>query len=222
MDKLNIAIADDEKLFRSGIKMILEESTRFKVLLEAENGQELLDNISQDNFPDLILLDLSMPVLDGIKTLEILIGKYPTAKIIILTSHYDATIIVKLIEMGASSFLAKNTHPDLLIEAINKVIEKGFHYTDYILELLREKMLYGGKREGVIVNLSDREEEVLKKLCDQKTTKEIADELYISPRTVEGHRNNLLHKTQAKNLAGLIIYAIENGIYSVKMSTLIL
>lgn len=209
-----IIIVDDELLFREGMKRILGELTSYQIIGEAENGQQLLDILENGMLPDLVLMDLSMPVLDGPKTLEILMEKYPDLKVAILSSYYDPGIIVKLIEMGAVSFMAKNTPPTELVEGLDKILTSGFHYTSYILKLLREKM----KKATLGVpakTISEREIDVLKKLCEQKTAKEIASELFISPRTVEGHRKKLLEKTNSKNLAGLILYAVENAVYKV-------
>ncbi len=213
-----IILVDDEKLFREGLKRILVEFGDFMIIQEASNGKELLKNFDENNLPDLILLDLSMPIMDGIETLKSLIQIHPNLKIAILSSHFDGALIVKMIELGAASFFAKNEDPNQLIVAINNIINKGFHYTDYIIQLLRSKMI-NAKVTGLHAEeITTREIEVLQKICAQKTSKEIADELFISPRTVEGHRNKLLEKTNSKNIAGLIIYAVENNLFKINQS----
>ena len=212
-----LILVDDEMLFREGMKRILTEFADFEIIQEASNGEEFLKAFDQDHLPDLILLDLSMPEMDGIETLSRIMEISPSIKVAILSSHYDPGLIVKLIEMGAASFFAKNTEPEELIEGVSNIILRGFHYTNYIIQLLRNKMVHGYVGNESESILSDREKEVLRKLCEQKTAKEIASELYISPRTVEGHRNKLLEKTNSKNIAGLIIYAVEHNLFKVKM-----
>lgn len=216
--KSKIILVDDEALFRAGLRSLLSEFGNFNIIQEAENGKDLIDNLDMNDFPDLILLDLSMPVMDGIDTLKALLKINENLKIAILSSHYDQGLIVKMIEQGAVSFFAKNEDPERLIEGINNIIDKGFHYTDYIVRLLRDRMVYGQSKFTSLEDISSREKEVLLKICEQKTAKEIAEELYISPRTVEGHRTKLLEKTNSRNIAGLIIFAVERGIFKINMN----
>ena len=213
-----IILVDDERLFREGLKRILAEFADFEVVQEAENGRDFLDNFDSNNIPDLIILDLSMPVLDGIETLKEIMKIDSSIKVAILSSHYHPGIILNAIELGATSFFAKNSEPEEIINGFNNIMNKGFHYTDYIVKLLREKMVSGMNNNERASQLSEREIEILCKLCEQKTAKEIASELYISPRTVEGHRNKLLEKTGSKNIAGLIIHAVEHQFYKIKLS----
>ncbi len=213
-----LILVDDEALFREGMKRILTEFADFEFIQEAGNGREFLDYFDEGLRPDLILLDLSMPIMDGIETLKEIIKMDSSLKVAILTSHYDASLIVKMIELGAVSFFAKNTPPKELIEGIENIINKGFHYTDYIVELLRNKLIYGKPTPESASLLSEREIDVLHRICEQKTAKEIAKELFISPRTVEGHRNKLLEKTKSKNIAGLIIFAVENALFKVNLN----
>lgn len=224
MSKYKIAITDDEALFRKGLHHILSNCDNCKVVFEAKNGLDLLSKLESTSvMPEIILLDIQMPKMDGVDTLKTLQKKYPNIRVIILTSHYNPTLIVKMIELGASSFMQKNINPDELTKSIKNVIDKGFDYNDYTLQLLREKMLQNKpKGKTLTSSLTKREKEVLRLICDQYTNKEIADELFISTRTVEGHRNKLIEKSKSKNTAGLIIYAIENGIYSLKLSSMLL
>ncbi len=215
--KHKLILVDDEVLFREGLLRILGEFGNFEIVAQASNGQELLDLLGADVNFDLILLDLSMPIMDGIETLKRLIEGNSEVKVAILSSHYDPAIIVKLIELGAASFFAKNEKPQELFKGITSIIDNGFHYSPYIIKLLREKMLNGAQQALPGDILSDREKEILRKICEQKTAKEIGNELHISSRTVEGHRNRLLEKTRSKNIVGLIIYAIEYGIFRVNV-----
>ena len=218
-----IVLTDDEALFRKGLSRILSDCDDCEILFEAEHGLDLLAKLKTVTvLPNIILLDMQMPQMDGVDTLKALQKTHPEIKVIILTSHYNATLIVKMLELGASAFMAKNIDPDELITTIRNVVDKGFHYNEFTLKILRERMLLGKpKKKQIIDELTNREKEILLLICDQKTNKEIADKLYISPRTVDGHRNKMLEKTLSKNTVGLIIYAIENGIFSLKVSQML-
>lgn len=220
MNKFRIAITDDEALFRTGMNMILSDDEEFEVIFEAENGLDLLEKLKiTEPPPDVILLDLQMPEMDGVDTLKALQQAHSDLKVIILTSHYNASMILKLVEEGASAFMPKNVDPEELAETIKNVATKGFHYNAYIVQLLRERMLFGKpKKKALIDELTKREKEILLLICEQYTNKEIAEKLFISSRTVEGHRNKMLEKTLSKNTVGLIIYAIENGLVSVNLT----
>jgi DNA-binding NarL/FixJ family response regulator len=210
---IKIAIADDEQLFRKGISFLLEKETSFEVILEAENGQQLIDAINPESFPDIILMDLKMPILNGVETTKIIHKNFPDIKIIALTSYDGKSFITNMIDVGASSYLLKNTSPKIVVHTINEVFDKGFYYDEKVLKTIHENLLSSsGKRIKSDLDkrlLSNREIEVLELICEQYTTSEIAEKLFISPRTVDGHRNNLLLKTGSKNVAGLVIYGIQ-------------
>lgn len=215
MSKISIALTDDEKLFRKGMAMILNDYDA-DIVMQASNGLELIDQIkTAENIPDVILLDLQMPELDGIETTKRLKAEYPDLKIIILTTHYSKAFIINMIEYGASAYLAKDAEPDEVWNTIKEVHEKGFSYDEKVMKAIRENMVAGYPNKQVSfgqVKLTNRELEILMLICEEKTTNEIAVQLFISPRTVEGHRNNLLDKTGAKNTAGLVLYAVKNKI----------
>ena len=218
MDKFKVAIVDDEKLFIQGLKLIIEQESNLSVVFTAINGEILLEKLNSPTcVPDVILLDLSMPRLDGVDTLLEINKKYPGNKVIILSSHYNDSIIIKLLEEGASGFLAKNDDPVELVNTIKQVIEKGFHINEHILQLVRNRRLIS-KRNVSQIPLSGRELEVIELICNEYTTKEIAEYLKISPRTVDGHRNRILEKTGCKNLAGIVVYAIKHNLYKVHIS----
>ena len=211
--KIKIALTDDEELFRKGISFLLQRESNFEILFEAENGQELIDNLNPKNLPDIILMDLKMPVLNGVETTKVIHKKHPSIKIIALTSYDGKSFITNMIDVGASSYLLKNTNPKVVVHTINEVFDKGFYYDDKVLKTIHENLLSSsGKKIKSDLDkklLSTREREVLELICEQLTTGEIAEKLYISPRTVDGHRNNLLLKTGSKNVAGLVIYGIQ-------------
>ncbi|AXT55588.1 DNA-binding response regulator [Aquimarina sp. AD1] len=213
-DIIKLAIADDETLFRQGITFILDKENNIEICIQAENGNDLVKqlNLSKE-LPEVILMDLKMPDLNGVETTKIVKKKFPEIKIIALTSYYSKPFIINMIQQGAVAYLAKNATPTEVINTINQVAIKGFYYDDNVMSILEEASLKSKKKTRDSEYLTSREREVLKLICEQKTTTEIAEQLFISPRTVEGHRNNLLVKTGSKNIAGLVIHAIENQIF---------
>lgn len=218
---VKIVLADDELLFRKGIAFLLEREPNFKIIFEASNGSELVDYLENntDNLPDLILIDLKMPLLNGVEATKKIHGKFPDIKIIALTSYETKSFVLNMIQEGASSYLVKNTSPKEMVKTINEVIAKGFYYNDMVMEIIYEGISSGNKKVKCNIEedyLTSREKEVLKLICMQHNTNEIAEKLFISPRTVDGHRNNLLLKTEARNIAGLVVYAIQNKIVDIE------
>lgn len=212
--KIKILIADDHAVFRTGVKSSLSRYTDIEFIGEAENGVQLL-NLAKSLQPDIILLDIQMPIMDGIATLPEVKKLLPDTKVIMLTMNDDLSMISKLMEIGANSYLIKNSESETIYEAIKTVYQKEFFFNDYT----NKAMLSGLRNKRVIehhiaadAELSDKEMHVLKLMCDEKSTKEIADIVEISPRTVEAIRDRLKIKTGAKGTAGLILYAIKHGI----------
>lgn len=213
--KIKIILVDDEILFRKGISFLLEREKNLEIIFEASNGDELISYLqSNKNHPDIIMMDLKMPLINGIEATKIIRKDFPEIKIIALTSYDSKSFVANMIDVGAVSYLIKNATPQDLLTTINEVALKGFYYTNYILEIIKEDVLTTKKIKSNFDSnfLTKREIEVLKLICFQKSTVEIAEQLFISPRTVEGHRNNLLLKTESKNIAGLVVYAVQNDI----------
>ncbi|MCB9306137.1 MAG: response regulator transcription factor [Lewinellaceae bacterium] len=221
---IRIAIADDEALFRKGILMLLEDEADFEIVFEAEDGQHLLEQLkAQDPLPDILLLDLNMPRLSGIEAAKTIREQFPELKFIVLSTFFSKAFIINMIEIGAASYLAKNATPEEMKATIREVQEKGFSYNRQVLEVIRENMLDKTKPKITSpfgVELTDREKEILQLICEEYTTHEIAAKLFISPRTVDGHRNNLLQKLGCKNVAGLVVFAIRNDLVTVNPETL--
>ena len=219
MKKINVAIADDEALFRKGLRLLIEDFMEIEVTLEAANGQELIHKLNRATaIPDVLLLDMKMPKLDGIETTKYLQKKFPKIKIIILSTHFKKSFVLHMIELGAASYLPKNTNPAEFERAMKEVVTKGFYYSDEVMAIVREDMISKRRiRSKVSLNnqISSRELEILELICNQYTTSEIASKLFISPRTVDGHRNNLLSKLSCKNTAGLVAYAMQNEIVKI-------
>ncbi|HEX8461510.1 MAG TPA: response regulator transcription factor [Segetibacter sp.] len=212
--KIKVLITDDHALFRTGVKTSLSHYQDIEFIGEAENGMQLL-NLVKFLHPDIILLDIQMPIMDGIATLPEVKKILPDAKIIMLTMNDDVSMISKLMEIGANSYLTKNSDSETIYEAIKTVYSKEYFFNEYT-----NKAMLSGLRSRKVVEspafddaaLSDKEMQVLKLMCDEKSTKEIADIVDISPRTVEAIRDRLKIKTGAKSTAGLILYAVKHGI----------
>src|SRR5450755_328204 len=207
---IKVAIADDHALFRAGVKTALSVRKDIEMIAEADNGMQLL-NLLKHVEPDVILLDIQMPIMDGIQTLPEIRKLYPHVKVIILSMHNDHSMISKLMEVGANSYLTKNSDSETIYQAIKTCYEQEFFFND-----LTNKALLSGLRTKKTdhtqedVQLNDKELRILKLMCEEKTTKEIADIVDISPRTVEAIRDKLKTKTGAKSMAGLVMYAVKN------------
>jgi DNA-binding NarL/FixJ family response regulator len=212
---IRIILVDDEILFRKGICFLLKREKNIEVIFEASQGCELISFLKENkNHPDIIIMDLKMPIINGVEVTRIIHKDFPKIKIIALTSYDSRSFVANMINVGAVSYVIKNATPQQLLTAINEVASKGFYYTDYVMKIIQEDILKGKKSKSNFASnhLTIREIEVLQLICKQKNTVEIAEQLFISPRTVEGHRNNLLLKTESRNIAGLVVYAIQNEI----------
>lgn len=207
---------DDEILFRKGISFLLSREKNIDIIFEAADGEELIDFLQNNlkKHPDIIIMDLKMPGINGVEATKIIHAEFPKVKIIALTSYNSKSFIANMIDVGAVSYLIKNATPLELITTINEVALKGFYYTDDVMKIIQDDVLTSKKTKSIFDNnfLTTRERDVLKLICSQKSTIEIAEDLFISPRTVEGHRNNLLLKTESRNIAGLVVYAVQNEI----------
>jgi DNA-binding NarL/FixJ family response regulator len=214
---VNIVLVDDEELFRTGIAFILNREPNMNVLFQASNGVELLERLkTADILPDIIMMDLKMPLLNGVETTKILKKDYPEIDIIALSSYNSKAFIANVINEGACSYIIKSATPAEMIETINKVALKGFYYDNVTMKvILEEKNLSQNDKTKSPLDeefFTPREKEVLELICKQFNTKEIGEKLFISPRTVEIHRKNIISKTNSKNIAGLVVFAIQNDI----------
>lgn len=215
-DTIRLMIVDDEALFRQGISLLMQRETDIVLVRDFSNGKELLDALpTLEELPHVILMDLNMPEINGVEATKQIHVRYPQIKIIAVTSYNTKAFVVNMIQSGACSFLKKNSSPADLLNAIREVHQKGFFYNTEVMEALHQNLTEPKKKVSSIFDanhISKREKEVLELICQQYSTPEIADQLFISSRTVEGHRNSLLLKTGAKNTAGLVVYAIESKI----------
>jgi len=213
---IRLALADDQRLFRKGMALLLRDMAGVRVALECANGEELLTALKTTKV-DIVLLDLEMPVLDGTATMKRIRQEFPQVKVIILSTHDEDAFIARLMELGANGYMLKTAEPDEIDTAIRSVAQSGFYLNDTVNKALLHGLV---KKKQVkptfnaVDPLSERELEVLRGICTELTTAEIAEKMFVSPRTVDFHRNNLLLKTGAKNAAGLVVYAMTKGFYT--------
>ncbi|MEQ8927889.1 MAG: response regulator transcription factor [Fulvivirga sp.] len=216
MPKWTIYIADDQTLFRKGMARLVKSFRSVNEVKEASNGKEILELVKQQQ-PDAILMDLDMPVMDGIEATERIISKYPKVKIVILSMHNDHQHILYLMETGAHAFLQKNAEPEEVKLALESVIAKDFYQNELVVEALRKGVMEHGKKMSrpafeVSSSLSDREKEVLLMICKELTMKEIGDKLALSEKTIQNHRARIMEKIGARNTVGMVKYAFQIGL----------
>jgi two-component system, NarL family, response regulator DegU len=212
---IRLAIADDQPLFRRAFVLLLRDMPDVQVMFDSANGEEMLIGL-KGNAVDIVLLDLEMPVLDGVETLRSIREEHPQVKVIVLSTHDDEVSIVRMMELGASGYVLKTAEPDEVENAIRSVKDSGYYFSDLVSRVMLQGLVKKEKVKpvyNVVDPLTERELEVLRAICQEMTTTEIAGKLFLSPRTVEFHRNNILLKTGARNVAGLVVYAMTKGLY---------
>lgn len=214
MGEIKVAIADDHKIFRKGVIISLRHYSNIKFVLEAENGQELLDGIETTR-PDVILMDLRMPVKDGIETTKYISVHYPDIAVLVLTMHEDERFVIHLMENGANGYLLKSTDPVEIKRAITDVVEKGYYLNNFVNRILIKKTQNKNKRIPSLkkeVEVSEREKEVIHYICMEYTSTEIGVKMGISARTVESIKERLMERFGLKNTPGLVFFAVKNDL----------
>ena len=216
MNTLKIIVADDHHLVRTGIVKILEEHAPFEVISEVDNGKDAIEKCKILK-PDILLLDLDMPILNGLEAVPRLKEQSPELKIGILTMHKEKYLVEKLMKMGVDGYLYKSSDPEDLIYGIQKIGSGKRYYDSEVTEnVVLEKTFNGPNKENALLLalLSEREKEILKMIAEGQSSSEIGEKLFISARTAETHRSNIIKKIQVKNVAGLIRFAIKSGLVS--------
>lgn len=209
---IKIAIADDHKIFRDGIRMALKDREYLKILWEAEDGKDLMHKMKIKE-PDVLLMDLRMPHLDGINAISLLRKEHETVKIIILTMYDDQEMITKMMEMGANAYLTKTTDPEEIYQAILTCMNDDFYFNDLVNKAVLLKLQHKKTVRQFYPNpvkFSEKELNILKCIAQDKTTEEISKEVFLSPRTIETIRQKMKEKVGAKTIAGLVMYATRN------------
>lgn len=214
MGEIKVAIADDHKIFRKGVILSLRHYSNIKFVLEAENGQQLLDGIREAK-PDVILMDLRMPVKDGIETTKYISLHYPDIFVIVLTMHEEEKFVIHLMENGANGYLLKSTDPVEIKKAITDVVDKGFYLNHFVNRILIKRSQSKNKSIPSLSNeveVSEREKGVLELICLEYTSQEIGEKMNISSRTVESIKERLMERFGLKNTAGLVFFAVKNNL----------
>ena len=213
MKNIKIAIADDYTIYRDGLKVGLATDENLEVILEAADGEDLVKGI-ETNRPDVIIMDLKMPVMDGMEATKIIKKKYPDIKIVVVTMYDDEKFVIHLMEIGANGYLLKNADAEEIRKAVYSVYETGYYFNNVVSNALLKKLVIKGNikpsfNEGV--QLTEREQDVLKLICAEKTAAEMGQQLFLSPRSVEGIRQRLIDQVGVRNTAGLVMFAVKNG-----------
>jgi len=205
---IKVAITDDHLLVMQGIESMLKNEATIRIVGKYPTAQETLEALSVER-PDILLLDINLPDTNGIDLCKQLLGLYPDLKVIALSSHDDTNFVKRILKNGASGYLLKNTSKEELLEAFETVLADGQYLQATIQKKLLNQSLGTLKRNTLKPKLTRREKEVLAAICEEMTTQEIADQLFVSPKTVETHRMNLISKLGARNSVGLARIAIE-------------
>lgn len=209
MAKIKVGVVDDHALFRQGISSLLNSTPELEVVLEASNGAHLLEVLAMQkkNLPQVMLMDIQMPEMNGLEATRILAAKYPKIKVVGLTMHDNDQLIYQLLENGACGFLPKNADVDIVIEAIKTVHVRGYYMDERISGILMKGTAQSLKTGGV---LNSKEIEILKLICCEYSVREIGERMKLSHRTIEAHKTRIQEKIGAKNVVGMVLYAMNN------------
>lgn len=212
--KVHIGVVDDHKLFRSGLINLIESlDSNYKVTIEANNGKEFLE-LLELNRPDLdvLLLDASMPIMDGFETAEYLQKNHPTIRVLIISMNDDEESILRMLRLGVKGYLGKDVEPQELREAITSIMNKGFYYTDRLTGQLILSLQNPLKEQHLTSILTEQERTFIQLACSEYTYVQIADKMCLSPKTIDGYRASVFEKFNLKSRVGLVMYAIKMGI----------
>ena len=212
--KLRILIVDDHEFFRNGLKMVVNRLKYASVVGEASNGQEFLE-LQKEKNADLVLLDLQMPIMNGIEASKIAIRDFPDLKVVILTMFDDTEYIENMIDIGVHGYLLKNITRELLDQALQSISDGNTYYSPELWSYFSKRFSEQKKDERANIAFTKREKEILQLICDGLSNKDISEELFISERTVVGHKSNLLSKTNCKSTISLLSYAIKNKLVNI-------
>jgi DNA-binding NarL/FixJ family response regulator len=215
---IKVALADDHVLLRNGLAGVVDSFGDYSVLFEADNGTHFIEQIKKHGEPSIVLLDINMPEMDGYATAQWIREHHPLINVIALSMYDNENSIIRMFKAGAKGYILKDSEPLELKKALDSVHEKGFYYSELVTGRLIHsinKMDAENGDQKKSTDLSERELEFLKLACTEMTYKEIADKMFLSPRTIDGYRDALFEKLQMKTRVGLVMYAIKNGIVQV-------
>jgi DNA-binding NarL/FixJ family response regulator len=219
LQTVKLVLVDDHKLFRRGLISLIEMVSKdYVILFEAASGEELQRKIDKSNTPDIVLMDVNMPGMDGFACMQWLKDNYPDVKVLVVSMIEKEETIVRMLKLGARGYLCKDVEPQELGEALQAVATKGFYYTDFITGKLVHS-LQTDRLDAQMVSASlmnDREKEFIQLACSEMTYNEIAGKMFLSPKTIDGYRNSLFEKLKVRSRVGLVLYAIRNRIVRVE------
>jgi two-component system invasion response regulator UvrY len=214
---LKLALVDDHVLLRNGLANLLRELD-YDVIIEADSGIDFLEKLKRSEKPEIVLMDINMPNMDGYGTTQWLRNKFPEIKVLALSMYDDENSIIKMLRSGARGYILKDSEPSELTAALIALQKKGFYHSELVTGKLIHSINHAGEKDNAQVDpfgLNDREVNFLKFCCSEMTYKEIADQMNLSPRTIDGYRDDLFEKFQLKNRVGLVLFAIKNGIVKI-------
>lgn len=214
---IRILIADDHEIFRDGFKLMMKKQTEIEIIGEAENGRELLE-LTAATLPDVVVTDIKMPLMDGIESTKQIKAAHPFIEVVALSMFDEENLVIDMLEAGAKGYLLKNTHKQEVVQAVTAVYKKETYFckqTSTKLAQMIAKSKFTPFKPVKKPGFNERELEIIRLICQEFSNKEIAHKLNMSIRTVEGYREKILEKIEAKNVAGLVVYAIRNHIYTV-------
>jgi len=214
-EKIKVALADDHILLRNGLAGLVKSFDDYTVLFEADNGQHLTEQIADKGVPDLVLLDINMPLKDGFETARWLRDNHPEVRVMALSMLDNEQSIIRMLRQGAKGYILKDTHPREFKTALDTVMQKGFYYSEMVtVKLINavNNLDTAADEVTTLVKLTEKEIEFLKLACTEMTYKEIADKMNLSPRTIDGYRDALFEKLKVRTRVGLVMYAIKNDI----------
>lgn len=213
--KISVAIADDHSLLRSALAKLINTFEGYSIIMEADNGKELRNKIQQQVVPDIVMLDVNMPEMDGFETTQWLHKTYPQVKVLALSMFSDEKTIIKMFKVGAKGYLLKNTDPEELKKALDALIDKNVYLSEYVSGKLVSGLHQESEEPVKEIILNEKEREFLRWTCSELSYKEIASKMFVSPRTVDDYRQSLFNKLKVHSRVGLVLYAIKNGIVEV-------
>ncbi len=215
---IRIVLADDHEIFRDGFRVMLKRQTSVELVGEAADGEELI-NLVRQVYPDVIITDIKMPNMDGVQATKLLTKEFPDIGIISLSMFDEENLIIDMLEAGAKGYLLKNAHKNEIIAAVEAVYNKQTYYCNHtsrkLTKMIAESSFNPHKRTGKSAEFSEKEINVIRFICQEMSNKEIASQLNLSVRTIEGYREKIQEKINARNTAGIVVYAIKNRIYQV-------
>ena len=212
---MTVAVADDHSLLRNALAKLINTFENYSILFEADNGKELRNKILQNVVPDIVLLDVNMPEMDGFETTQWLHKTYPQVKVLALSMFSDEKTIIKMFRVGAKGYLLKNTDAEELKKALDSLVDKDVYLSDYVSGKLVSGLHEDMDKPDKEIILNEKEREFLRWTCSELSYKDIAAKMFVSPRTIDDYRQSLFNKLNVHSRVGLVMFAIKNGIVQV-------